>query len=223
MLKAVIFDVDGTLVDSVDLHAKAWQDVFREYGHEIEYGEIRNQIGKGGDQLMPVFLSPTELTQKGEEIEARRGRILRERYLGQVRGFPDVPALFQRLRADGIRIVLASSAKSDELEVYRKAAGIEALTDAETSSDDAEKSKPHPDIFQVALARLNGLAPDEAIVVGDTPYDAEAAAKAGLRTIGVLCGGFPESSLRNAGCIAIYRDPADLLAGYDQSPIVQDG
>src|SRR4051794_31074491 len=103
MLKAVIFDVDGTLVDSVDLHAKAWQDVFREYGHEIEFADIRNQIGKGGDQLMPVFLSEQELTERGDEIEARRGKILRERYLDQVRGFPDVPALFHRLRADGVR------------------------------------------------------------------------------------------------------------------------
>ena len=222
MPKAVIFDVDGTLIDSVDLHAKAWQDAFRDYGHEIEFDEIRGQIGKGGDQLMPVFLDPAELDAKGEELESHRGRILKERYLPEVVAFPRVRELFERLRADGKRIVLASSAKADELEKYKQLARIEDLIEAETSSDDAEKSKPHPDIFLAALQRLGDIGPEDAIVVGDTPYDAEAAGKAGLRTVGVLCGGFPERVLREAGCVAIYKDPADLLARYEQSPLAGD-
>ena len=222
MLEAVIFDVDGTLIDSVDLHAKAWQDAFRDFGHDVEFQAIRDQIGKGGDQLMPVFLDADEIEAKGHDLEKHRGEILKQRYLPQIQAFPRVRELFQRLRDDGIRIVLASSAKAEELQVYKQVAGIEDLLDAETSSDDAEKSKPHPDIFLAALARLGAVDPARVIVVGDTPYDAEAAGKAGLRTLGVLCGGFPKAGLRQAGCFAIYADPADLLARYDRSPLARD-
>ena len=219
MAKAVIFDVDGTLVDSVDLHAHAWREAFRDFGHHVPYEDIRGQIGKGGDQLMPVFLSKQELAQKGTALEEHRGKLLREKYLPRVTGFPRVRELFERLSRDGKRVALASSAKGDELEAYKKAARIEDLIQAETSSDDAERSKPHPDIFEAAMARLDGVARADVVVVGDTPYDAEAAAKAGLRTIGLLCGGFPEQDLKRAGCVAIYRDPADLLAQYDRSPL----
>ena len=219
MPKAIIFDVDGTLVDSVELHARAWQDAFSEFGHQIALGELRGQIGKGGDQLMPVFLSPDELDEKGKALEERRSEILQQRYLSRVAAFPQVRALFERIRADGTKIVLASSAKSDELATYKTLADIDDLVDTETSSDDAEKSKPHPDIFEAALATIPGLTAADALVVGDTPYDAEAAAKAGLRSIGMLCGGFPEAGLREAGCIAIYADPAQLLARYAESPL----
>lgn len=221
VIEAVILDVDGTLVDSVDLHAKAWQDAFRDYGHEIPFAAIREQIGKGGDQLMPVFLSRQEMETEAEALEKHRSQILKERYLDKVRAFPAVRQLLRRLRDDGVRIVLASSAKADELEVYKKLIGSEGLLDAETSSDDAEKSKPHPDIFKSALAKLGGIDPSNIVVVGDTPYDAQAAAKLGLRTIGMLCGGFPEDSLRQAGCFSIYLDPVDLLARYEDSPIVR--
>ncbi len=219
MPKAVIFDVDGTLIDSVGLHAKGWQDAFAEYGRTIPFDDIRMQIGKGGDQLMPEFLSKDDIEAFGKELEKRRGVILKERYLSKVEAFPGVRALFGHLRAEGLRIALASSAKEDELETYKKVADIEDLIDEQTSSDDAESSKPHPDIFLAALKRLGNPDPRDVIVVGDTPYDAEAAGKAGLRTIGVLCGGFPEDSLRKVGCIAIYQDPADLLARYDSSPL----
>ena len=221
MADAVIFDVDGTLVDSVDLHARAWQDAFAEWGRMIPFDDIRGQIGKGGDQLMPVFLSGHDLKTFGKRLEARRGAILQERYLPQVRAFPGVRALFERLRAAGIPVALASSAKADELATYKRIAGIEDLVDEETSSDDASKSKPHPDIFEAAMTRLGNPDPAGVVVVGDTPYDAEAAAKAGLRTVGVLCGGFPEADLRRAGCIAIYRDPADLLDRLADSPLAR--
>ena len=219
MLKAVIFDVDGTLVDSVDIHAQAWIDAFKEFGHDIEFGAVRGQIGKGGDQLMPAFLSKKELEDIGEELNERRGEILKERYLSKIKPFADVSALFERIKADDTRIVLASSAKADELETYKRIANIEKLVDAETSSDDAKESKPEPDIFEAAMSKLGDVEPDEVIVVGDTPYDAEAAAKAGLRTIGFLCGGFSEDSLREARCIAIYKGPTDLLAQYERSPL----
>ena len=219
MPKAAIFDVDGTLIDSVDLHAKAWQDAFRDYGHEVGFDDIRSQIGKGGDQLMPVFLSKEELDAKGEELEKHRGQVLKERYLPQIKPFPMVRELLERVQANGTKVALASSAKQDELQTYKQAAHIEDLLDTETSSDDAEASKPDPDIFLAALKHLGGMSPDQAIVIGDTPYDAEAAGKAGLRTIGLLCGGWSAEDLKRAGCIATYKDPADLLAQYDTSPL----
>ncbi len=223
MPEAVIFDVDGTLIDSVDLHAKAWVDAFHDYGYEVGFEEVRKQIGKGGDQLMPVFLSEDEIEAKGDDLEEHRGKILKERYLPHITAFPRVRELLQRLQADGKQIALASSAKEDELAKYKQAAQIEDVIDKETSSDDAESSKPHPDIFQAAMKRLGDISPEQVMVVGDTPYDAEAAAKAGLRTIGLLCGGWSENDLKKAGCIAVYKDPADLLARYADSPLVKDG
>ena len=222
MAKAVIFDVDGTLVDSVDIHAEAWRDAFADFGHTFDLKAIRDQIGKGGDQLLPVFLSPEEIERDGEKLEEHRGHILKERYLERVRPFPSVPELFRRILDDGRQVALASSAKDEELQFYKDRAGIAELIHTETSSSDAERSKPHPDIFQAALGRLSGVRPQDAVVVGDTPYDAEAAAKAGVPTIGLLCGGWTEEKLRDAGCVAVFKDPADLLARYEQSPIVQD-
>ncbi len=216
MVKALIFDVDGTLVDSVAIHAKAWQDAFEEFGHSVPFEELRGQIGKGGDELMPVFLSPDEIEAQGEKLKARRSDILTERYLSKIKAFPKVRSLFERLRGDGIRIVLASSAKGEEVQIYKERADIVDLVETETSSDDAERSKPHGDIFQAALDRMPGIDPADAIVVGDTPYDAQAAEKVGLRTIGVLSGGFSERLLRESGCFAIYRDAADMLARYDE-------
>jgi HAD superfamily hydrolase (TIGR01549 family) len=207
MIKAVIFDIDGTLVDSVDLHAQAWKEAFKQFGKDIPYEQVRHQIGKGGDQLMPVFFSKEELEEFGEEMQEYRGQIFKRDYLPRVRAFPRVRELFLRVKEDGKRIALASSAKQEELAAYKKIADIEDLVEEESSADDAERSKPHPDIFKAA----------EAVVIGDTPYDAEAAGKLHLKTIGVRAGGFPDEELLAAGAISIYDDPADLLARYDES------
>jgi HAD superfamily hydrolase (TIGR01509 family) len=215
-VKAVIFDVDGTLVDTVDLHAASWVATFRQFGHDVAFDDVRAQIGKGGDQLMPVFVPAETVQRQGEAMEAFRKDLYMREMIGRARAFPGVADLFRRIRADGRRVVLATSGKPDELAHYKALAGIEDLVDAATTSEDAERSKPHPDIF---LAALDGLPPDQAIVVGDSPYDAEAAGKAGLRTIGLLSGGFPAEALRAAGCSALYRDPAALLEGYDASPL----
>jgi HAD superfamily hydrolase (TIGR01549 family) len=223
MIQAVIFDVDGTLVDSNNFHVKAWQVAFHQFGKDIAAGEIHHQIGKGGDELMPVFLNEEELQIKGAAIEEFRADLFKQEYLPRVQPFPKVSALFRRITADGKRIVLGSSGKSDELEIYKKRAGIEQLVSGMTTSDDSEKSKPHPDIFEAALKILDGIPPYELLVVGDSPYDVQAAAKAGLKTIGVLCGGFAEDELRKAGAIAIYRDPADIFNRYDSSPIAAVG
>ena len=218
-MRAVIFDIDGTLLDSVDLHARAWVEAFAHFGVETDGAEVRSQIGKGGDELMPVFLPKERIAREGTEIETFRSDLFKAKYLPEVRPFPAVRPLFERIRKAGLTIALASSGKGPEVERYQDILGIADLVDVVTSSDDAERSKPHPDIFEAAVRKLDGLGKDEMIVIGDTPYDAEAASKAGLRTIGVLCGGFPEADLSAAGCIAIYRDPKDLLDGFERSPL----
>ena len=222
MIKAVIFDIDGTLVDSVDLHAEAWAAAFEKYGKKIDFKDVRRQIGKGGDQLLPVFFSKQELDAFGEEMEKYRGDLFRRDYLPRVKSFSKTRELFERITQEGKQIALASSAKEKELKAYKKLARIEDLVEGETSADDVEKSKPHPDIFAAALKELGNPPVAETVVIGDTPYDAEAAGKINLRTIGVLCGGWTEEELRKAGCVAIYRDPADLLARYEESPLAKE-
>ncbi|HEY0128417.1 MAG TPA: HAD family phosphatase [Rubrobacteraceae bacterium] len=217
MIKAVIFDVDGTLVDSNDLHVMAWQEAFRGCGKEVAYDELHAHMGKGGDQLMPVFCSREELDRFGEELEQSRMELFKRDYLPHVKPFPKVRELFERIEEDGLSIALASSAKEEELEQHKKTLQIEGMLEAATSADDAERSKPHPDIFQAALAGIEGVRPEEAVVVGDTPYDAIAAGKAGMRAIGLLSGGFTEEELRAAGAVEIYADVADLLKRYDES------
>lgn len=209
----ILFDVDGTLIDSVDAHARAWTNALRDYGYDVPFAAVRRQIGKGGDQLLPVFLSREEIEHAGKALEAHRSKLFKDRELPHLKAFPEVRALFQRLLADGKRLGLASSAKQDELVRYKQIAGIADLVEAETSADSAEKSKPHPDIFEAALAQIK-LPAANVIVVGDTPYDAEAAGKAGLRSIGVRCGGWSEKDLRGAGCSEVFDDPAALLAAY---------
>jgi HAD superfamily hydrolase (TIGR01509 family) len=218
MPKAVFFDMDGTLVDSVDLHADSWARTFAHFGRYIPVEKVRFQIGKGGDQLLPHLLGQEDADARGEVMAAYRADLFKREYISRVKPFPGVPDLFRHIRERGLKIAIASSAKADELKVYKKIAGVEGLTDLDTTSEDAEKSKPHPDIFQAALTKL-GLSPLDVVVVGDTHYDIEAAAKAGMGTIGMLCGGFPEVVLRGAGAVAIYRDPVHLLADYATSPL----
>jgi HAD superfamily hydrolase (TIGR01549 family) len=153
----------------------------------------REQIGKGADQLLPVFFSNEELSEFGVQLEEYRAELFKQAYLPRVTAFPKVRELFRKLVGDGNRIVLASSGSKEEIAHYKKLARIEDLVAAETSADDVERSKPYPDIFAVALSRL-GINNDEALVVGDTPYDAEAASGAGTAAAGVLSGGFAEEA-----------------------------
>ena len=155
------------------------------------------------------------MAEFGTQLEEYRAELFKQAYLPRVKAFPRVRELCRKIVGDGKRIVLASSGSKDEIAYYKKLAGIEDLVAAETSADDVERSKPHPDIFAVALSRL-GTKKDDAVVVGDTPYDAEAATKLGLETIGLLCGGFPKEDLLRAGCFATYRDPEELLLEYLQ-------
>lgn len=219
MIENVIFDVDGTLVDSVDLHARSWTEAFQHFKHPVPFDQVRAQIGKGGDKIAEQFLDADDLREHGQALRDWRERQFAERYLPEVKAFPGVRELFQRLRRDGRRLALASSAQEPVLARLREILRVDDLLDGATSSGDASSSKPDPDIFQAALARL-GRPPNATVaVVGDSPHDAEAAGKLGLSTIGLLCGGFPEDVLREAGCVATYRDPAHLLEEYASSPL----
>jgi HAD superfamily hydrolase (TIGR01509 family) len=214
MLEAIIFDVDGTLVDSVDLHARAWAEAFAHFGYPVRFQDVRAQIGKGGDQLIPVFVPKPDLERVGPRLDKYRSELFTSSYLRQVRGFPKVRELVRTLLDSGKRVALASSAKGDELEHYKRIASIEDLIQAETSSDDAERSKPYPDIFRAALHKLRQPPLARCAIVGDSPYDAEAARRAGIRSVGMRCGGFPEDVLRAAGFVRLYDDPAHLLQAY---------
>jgi HAD superfamily hydrolase (TIGR01549 family) len=218
MIRAAIFDLDGTLVDSNELHVLAWHDTFRHFHKDIPLERLREQIGKGGDQYLPVFLDEREMREFGEEVDKFRGEVFKKNYLPHVKPFPKVRELFDRLRADGKRIALASSGKEDEVRHYEKLLGIAGIVDCMTTSDQVAHSKPKADVFIAALNLLS-LPANEAVAIGDTPYDVEAAKKIELPVIGVLCGGFPEQVLRDEGAVAIFRDPAELLERYYQSPL----
>lgn len=217
--KAVLFDVDGTLIDTVDLHAQAWVEALRHFNVETTFEDMRLQIGKGGDQLLQGLLPPGRIEDEADKIQSFRSELFKRNYLPQARAFPGVRELFEQIRSRGQRIVLASSGKAEEVEAYKEIAGIADLIDDATSSDDAERSKPFPDIFRAAFDKLGLVSATEAMVVGDTPYDAEAARQAGLASVGVLCGGFAEDALRASGCVAVYRDPQHLAEAYDTSPL----
>ena len=148
-------------------------------------------------------------------MEEWRGRRFKAEYLPLVRPFSAVPNLLQRIRDAGLRIAVASSAKRDELDKYLEIANITKLVEVTSSSEEAEQSKPAPDIFQIVLKKL-AIAGHDAVAIGDTPYDAIAAGKAGIPTIGVLCGGFTEDTLRQSGCVELYPGPAAIFANFER-------
>src|ERR1700761_4756359 len=158
--------------------------------HDVTLEQVRSQIGKGGDKLIPVFLSADEQRYHGKELEEWRGRRFKTHYLPLVRPFSAVPDLLRRLRHAGLRIAVASSAKRDELDNYLEIGDIGDMVDATTSSEDADESKPAPDVFEIILKKLR-IPGADAVAIGDTPYDAIAAGKAGGAAVCGLCGGFP--------------------------------
>lgn len=210
MIRAILFDVDGTLIDSNDLHAAAWQQAFAHFGAELPIDVIRAQIGKGGDNLIPALLAEGLVESRQEEIETYRSTLFRRDYLPRATPFPGVRALFERLYERGIRIVLATSAHQAELDFHRSLIGSEDLIHAATSKNDVERSKPCPDLFEAALRAAGPVDPQQALVVGDSPWDMEAAQDAALKAIALRCGGFADEVLRKAGAAAIFDDPGQL-------------
>lgn len=217
MIGAVLFDVDGTLIDSNDLHAAAWHEAFCRFGLDIPAEEIRQQIGKGGDNLIPSLVPEDVEEARHEEIDTFRSDLFKRDYLPRVVPFPCVRELFERLVSDGRKIVLASSAKGAEVKYHLNMIGAPDLVTATTSADDVEHSKPSPEIFAAALAKVAPLTAGEVVVVGDSPYDVEAAKKLGMRVIGVRSGGFDDQVLIEAGADELYNGPEDLLRNYESS------
>lgn len=215
--RAVLFDIDGTLVDSNDAHAQAWVQAFTEAGVRVAFDKVRCSIGMGGDKLMPSVAGIEEETALGTRISARRGEIFKSEYLPRLQPFREAAALVHQLEARGLKAVAASSAKRDELEALLHIAGAASLLGDATSGDDADQSKPDPDIVHAALKKA-GVDASGAVMIGDTPYDIEAASRAGVAAIAFRCGGWKDTSLR--GAIAIYDGPWDLLARLDESPLV---
>lgn len=213
--KVVLLDVDGTLIDSNDEHAQAWVDVGREFGIDIDFTHVRRLIGMGGDKVLPAVTGFEEDDPKGDKIKERRGEIFRERYLPKLKPFPDARELLERLRDDGYTLAVATSASKDDMDGLLKQAGIRDLIEEKTSSGDAEESKPDPDIVQAALEAADAK-PEEATMLGDTPYDVEASGRAGVRCVALRCGGWDDADLGDA--VAVYDDPSDLLARYAESP-----
>ena len=214
MLKAVLFDVDGTLVDSNEAHTAAWVQAFSEFNIAVDPDKVRRCIGMGGDKLMPTVVGMTADSPLGSRVSERRGEIFTSEFLPHLKPFRDAGALVAAVKARGLTAVAASSAKKDELTGLLKVAGAESLMDATTSSDDAEESKPDPDIIIAALKRAGARA-QEAVMIGDTPYDLEAASRAGVQMIAFRCGGWRDDHLR--GAAEIYDGPWDLLARIDES------
>jgi phosphoglycolate phosphatase-like HAD superfamily hydrolase len=212
---AVILDVDGTLVDSNDAHARAWIDAFDEHGIAVAFDHVRRSIGMGGDKLMPEVSGVDESSQLGQQISNRRGEIFKTRYLPQLKPFVATRPLIERFLDDGLTLAVASSAKKDELDPLLKCAGVHDLIPHRTSSDDADSSKPEPDIVVAAVKRA-GADPGRSIMLGDTPYDVAAARRAGIEIVGLECGGWTREAL--SGSLSVYKDPADLLGHYEQSP-----
>jgi HAD superfamily hydrolase (TIGR01549 family) len=213
----IIFDVDGTLVDSNDQHASAWMDALAEAGFRVEFARVRSLIGKGGDKVLPELTGLPEDSPRGQRISTRRSEIFREQYLPARRGFAGARALVERLRADGHQLGIATSAKEEELQGLLQAAHVDDLFEHRASSKDADRSKPDPDIIQAALDRMDAKA-SNAIMIGDTPYDLAAAARCGVRAIAFRSGGWRDADL--AGAIAIYDGPAHLLREYERSALM---
>ncbi|MBC7692876.1 MAG: HAD family hydrolase [Methylotenera sp.] len=215
-LKAVLLDVDGTLIDSNDAHAQSWKETFDHFDYPIPYERIRNRIGKGGDKLLPELIGVELESARGKELSQFRNKVFQNYYLPRLRAFPETLDLLRKMREGNLRLATATSGNREDLTALLQQIGALELFDFLISSEDAENSKPDPDILKAAVNKL-GLHPSELLMIGDTPYDIEAATRAGIRTIAFKCGGRSAEELQ--GAARIYQGPSDLLRHYDDSPL----
>jgi HAD superfamily hydrolase (TIGR01509 family) len=215
VLRGVIFDIDGTLVASNEAHARSWVDALHEAGYEVPFEVIWPMIGMGGDKLLPSATGIELNSEAGARISKRRWELFKRDYLPHLKPAPGARELVLRMKEDNLTLIVATSASGNELGELLDVAGVADLMDDTTTSSDAAESKPDPDIVQAAV-RKSGFDPDELIMLGDTPYDVQAAIGAHVKLVGLLCGGWSKEEL--SGAAAIYDDPGDLLRWYDQSP-----
>jgi HAD superfamily hydrolase (TIGR01509 family) len=216
LLKGVIFDVDGTLLDSNDAHALSWVEAFAEAGYDVPLEVVRPLIGMGADKLLPKTIGISHDSDEGKRLVKRHSEIFEQRHLPRLRPFKGARDLVQRIRSDGLKALVATSARNEQLTELLKAANVEDLMEERATASDAKRSKPDPDIVQAAIEE-SGISHKHLVMIGDTPYDIEAATKAGVRTIAFRCGGWTDEKLK--GAVEIYDGPADLLAHYEASLI----
>ena len=214
MLQGVIFDVDGTLVDSNDAHAQSWVDTFAEAGYNVPFDVVRPLIGMGGDKLLPKTIQVKVDSDEGKKLTKRRSEIFRKSYLPHLKPLEGSRELLKRVRAEKLKALVATSAKDEELEGLLKAAEVADLMQEKATASDAKRSKPDPDIISAAIEESE-LPASDLVMIGDTPYDIEAATRAGLRSIGFRSGGWKDPDL--GGAVEIYDGPADLLRHYESS------
>jgi HAD superfamily hydrolase (TIGR01509 family) len=216
----VLLDIDGTLLDSNDAQASSWVDAMRENGYDASFEKVRPLIGMGGDKVLPDVLGIDKDSDEGQKISQRRKEISTSHYIPNAHAFPKAQDLLQHMHDKGLKLTVATSAEPDELQKSLQIIGPHAgdLVEQAVTSKDASQSKPDSDIINAALQR-SGCQAEEVVMLGDTPYDIESAANAGVRTIAFRCGGWSDKDLAQA--IAIYNDPADLLAHYDESPLAK--
>jgi HAD superfamily hydrolase (TIGR01509 family) len=215
-VEAVLLDIDGTLLDSNDAHAQSWSDALREGGHDIGSETVRPLIGMGADKLLPTLIGVDAESAEGKALIERRKTVFEKEYLPSIRPFPKARELLERMRADGLRLVVATSASDAELRGLLEALGATWVIDEATTSSDADRSKPDPDIVRVAVDKA-GVGPERCVMLGDTSYDVEAASRSRVRVVAVRCGGSGDAELR--GAAEIHDDPAALLSRYDESLI----
>jgi len=216
-LRTVLLDIDGTLVDSNDAHARAWVDALRAHGYVIPFEEVRPLIGMGGDKLVPALTGLDPESGEAQRLSETRSKLFLKRELPTLRPTRGARALLERLTSVGLELVVATSAQSSEVRALLEQAGVADLIPLASSADDADRSKPDPDIVQAAL-RLSGSQAGHSALVGDTPYDVEAAARANVPCVALRCGGWWDDEALGAAT-AIYDDPAELLARFEESPL----
>jgi HAD superfamily hydrolase (TIGR01509 family) len=212
-IEAILFDIDGTLVDSNDLHAEAWVEAFAKYGKDFPFEVIRPQMGKGGDLLVPDMLQAREMRQFGEKLQKDRGELFKKKYMPRVKPFPGAREALEELRIRGIKLALASSSNEDEVDYYTDLLGVGDLLEGSTSKGDAETSKPSPEIFRAALERT-GSSEERTLTVGDTPYDILASHRIPLPIAAVLSGGFERDVLAKAEFL--FNDVRELVRKIDE-------
>jgi HAD superfamily hydrolase (TIGR01509 family) len=214
-LRAVLLDIDGTLVDSNEAHARAWHEVFARHGRTVAIDAIRDAIGKGGDKLLRELGRIDDESDEGQVMSEERKALFKARYLPRLQPLPGSREIVERLLEEGLLLAIATSASSAEVDGLLRVARVDDLVALRTTADDAERSKPDPDIVVAALGLL-GVQADEAILLGDTPYDVAAAERAGSKAVAVRTGGWSPADLVPA--LAVYRDLPDLLTRFDDSP-----
>ena len=214
--RGVLLDVDGTLLDSVEAHGRSWQQAFADHGHAIQLLAIERLIGMGGDHLVEKLTGIAKDTPEFKAMSKRHGELFRDNYLAKLGPVSGARDFVLRLQRAGYHIAVASSAKREDLDQLLARANVRDLIEHGATSDEAERTKPDPDIIEAAAAKLP-CRHDELVMVGDTPYDIEAARRAGIDTIAVASGVFAAEEM--TGAIARYSTVGELAARWDTSPL----